>query len=124
VLYFAPLVYLQNKELIDNQLNHTAEVLKQQSTQLRDASAQSLSRASETARSYAGDYGSQVQNLIGTAKAKTTQTYNQATGQATGSNKTVTETKPVAHNDFPAAPKEEPIGSAQVPEPVPAVPAL
>jgi hypothetical protein len=119
VLYFAPLVYLQNKELIDAQLNRTAEVIKQQSNQLRDASAQSISRASETARSYAGEYGSQVQNLIGNAKAKTAQTYDQAAGQV----KQATSSKQVNHSDFPKAP-EEPIGTATVPKPVPAESAL
>ena len=127
VLYFAPLVYIRNKEFIDAQVDHTANVIKQQSNQLREASAQSLTRASETARSYAGEYGTKAQNLIGTAKAKTAETYNQAStfaAEKTGQAKTQTAPSAVNSNDFPSAPKSEPVQVPSKPEAVPAEVAL
>jgi len=81
VLYFAPLIYIKNKDVIDAQLNNTANVIKQQSSQLRDTTIQSFNSASETARIKANEYTHKAQDLVGTASRKTSATYNQ-TAQA------------------------------------------
>jgi len=105
--FLTPLVYLSNKELIDGHLNHAGNMINEQATQVRGLAAQHTSQATETLRTYAGDYSQKAQEMIGNARGKT----NGATSTS--------QTK-----EFPAAPKHEPTTAAppapatHAPEPV------
>jgi len=88
--FLTPLVYLQNKEFIDAHLNHAGNMINEQASQVRGLAAQHTSQASETLRSYAGEYSQKAQELIEQARGKT--------------NGTTAKT-----NEFPPAPKHEPV---------------
>jgi hypothetical protein len=90
--FLGPLVYLQNKELIDAHINHAGEVINSQANQVRDLAAQHTSQATETIRGYAGEYSQKAQDYIGQARGRT----NGAT---------------VKSQEFPSAPKNEPFPS-------------
>ncbi|KAF2675485.1 hypothetical protein BT63DRAFT_39355 [Microthyrium microscopicum] len=89
VTFLAPLVYVSNKELIDGHLNHASNLITEQTSQLRDLASQHTSQATETVKSYAGEYSQKAQEMIG-----------QARGRVNGSS--------MQPNDFPTAPKTEP----------------
>ena len=95
VTFIGPLVYAQNKELIDANLQNAGNVINKQAVQVRELAAQKTGRASETMKTYAGEYSHKAQEAIGTAKSK-------AAASRTGSAN-------YSKNDFPNAPKDEPI---------------
>jgi hypothetical protein len=97
-------VYVQNKEVIDGYLNHAGNVINEQASQVRGLAAQHTSQATETLRSYAGEYSQKAQEMIGGAVGK-------VNGIAPK-----TATKPVSNPalktaEFPSAPKHEPVAS-------------
>jgi hypothetical protein len=106
VTFLAPLVYTQNKELIDGHIDHAGNVINAQANQVRDIAAQHTSQASETLRSYAGEYSQKAQQLINEARGK-------ATNGSAGN--------PVETTDFPNAPKTEPAPKTSVPVAQPAI---
>ena len=96
IAFIAPLVYAQNKELIDANLKNAGDVLNKQAAQVKELAAQKTGKASETVKTYAGEYGHKAQEAIGAAKSKATAKSRSASA---GYNS----------NDFPAAPKGEPL---------------
>jgi hypothetical protein len=108
-VYLGPLVYIKNKEVIDAHLQHAGELVNQQATQVKDLAAHHTGRAAETARTYVGEYTQKAQGLVGQSRQKIPGVTNGAPSI----------TKPVKSDDFPAAPKEEPISHADLPKAVP-----
>lgn len=138
-----PLVYIQNRELIDGHLNNASNVINQQATQVRDLAAQHTGRAGEVAKSTMSQYSAKAQDLIGQAKNKTTGTTSSDSTTAssngpasTGTTSTGLSSEPlntsstngIKREDFPSAPQEsfpaapsaEPIRRTEVPtDPIP-----
>ena len=107
IAYIAPLIYINNKAIIDEQFHNISEVLNSQATQVKDLAGHHTARATETVKAYAGDYTSKAQNYIGSAKAR-------ATSPGTSSANTPLKSGPgdrpsYSSSDFPHAPKQEPI---------------
>lgn len=92
IVYIAPLIYIKNKDIIDAQLERTGSIMNAQTAQLRHMAAQHTGKATETMRTYAGEYGQKAQTM-----------YSQARSKATGAG--------VKEGDFPNAPNAEPKGS-------------
>ncbi|KAL9623525.1 MAG: hypothetical protein Q9160_002206 [Pyrenula sp. 1 TL-2023] len=111
VAYLAPLVYIQNKEIIDEHLNKATNVVNNQAAQVRSLAGQHTSRATSTMKQYAGDYGAKAQEYIGTARQKMpSPTLNKAQ-----------PAKSVDASAFPTAPTQDPAGTTKTePEAVPA----
>ncbi|KAF2092114.1 hypothetical protein K490DRAFT_53261 [Saccharata proteae CBS 121410] len=131
-VYLGPLVYLQNKELIDSHLNQANETLSQQASQFKDLAAQHTSRATDTMKTYASEYSTKAQEMMGQAKNKAAVGATQAketaatsaaqaqemayqakekaaatTSQYTGS--TGSSEPAVKQDDFPSAPAHDPL---------------
>ncbi|ETI25388.1 hypothetical protein G647_02161 [Cladophialophora carrionii CBS 160.54] len=111
VIFLAPLIYLENKEFIDAQLEHASHVIGQQTTQIKDLTAQHTSKGLESVKQYTGTAAAKAQDLVGTARQKIP---SPTTGKA-----------PIKENDFPSAPQTDlPDTNADVlqreTEPVPA----
>ena len=109
-IYIGPLIYMTNKELIDEHLKNASEVVNNQANQVKDLAGHHTARAQETVKAYAGDYSSKAQNYIGSARGRS-------------NSPEVTSSKPMANapvksepgsapkyspSDFPHAPKQEP----------------
>lgn len=97
VLFLSPLIYKTNKELIDGQLAHASEILNQQTKQVKELASHHATIAANTTKQYASDYSAKAQDLVGSARARSS------------SPTTVKKENVPAYKseDFPAAPKEE-----------------
>jgi hypothetical protein len=98
--FLAPLIYIQNKDLIDSHINNASDVINAQASQVKDLAAQHTSRATETVKSYAGEYTQKAQDMIANARGQTNGVTN---GVTNGS---------VKSKDLPTAPKAEPLPNA------------
>lgn len=103
VIFFAPLIYATNQELIDSQLKHAGEIVGAQTAQLRSVAQKHTEHASQVTRQYFDDYSAKAGSLIkgGGARAHQAQEALQSK-LAAASGKA-----PLKAEDFPAAPSEE-----------------
>ncbi|KIW66277.1 hypothetical protein, variant [Phialophora macrospora] len=93
VMFLAPLIYLENKEFIDAQLEHAGHVIGQQTSQIKDLTAQHTSKGLESMKQYTGTAAAKAQDFVGTARQKIP---SPTIGKA-----------PIKENDFPSAPKTD-----------------
>lgn len=103
VIYFAPLIYLQNKEFIDHHLNNASNVINEQTSQFRDLAAQQASHASEMTKSTVGQLSARAQELMGQAQDRAAQP-----DVANPGNLNPAKDEPernISGSDFPSAPK-------------------
>lgn len=130
-IFFLPLIYIQNRELIDGQINNASTMINQQATQVRDLAAQHTGRAGEVAKSTVSQFSAQASDLIGQAKTKagysdtTTTTGPASTGTtatpATSSSIDTSALRADSASASPALKKEDfPVAPAAVPVAVPA----
>lgn len=82
MMFFVPLVYKSNQELIDAQIQQASDVVNAQTAQLREIAGKHTTQAAELTKQYMGDYTVKAQEML---RGKT----------------------PVKESDFPAAPKDE-----------------
>ncbi|XMA16431.1 hypothetical protein WAI453_009222 [Rhynchosporium graminicola] len=133
VLFLTPLIYKTNKQLIDENLARASSVINQQSQQVKHLASQQAARATETTKSFVGDYSAKAQEIIGSARGRSVSPTASAKPaktepfSSTASSKTTKvepfnakENVPSAYKseDFPAAP----INSAYKVEDFPAAP--
>jgi hypothetical protein len=100
ILYLAPLIYINNQEFIDTQLDAANNMINDQTAQLKELAGQHTGKATESLRGYAGDYGAKAQELINQMRSK-------AIGQG------------ITEADLPSPPKED-IAETTGAEPIPA----
>ncbi|KAK3374444.1 Reticulon-domain-containing protein [Lasiosphaeria ovina] len=89
VIFFAPLIYKSNQELIDSQIKHASEIVEAQTSQLRTVAQKHTEQATQVTKQYMGDYTAKAQALIKGAR---------------GSEPTPVKSE-LSEADFPAAPK-------------------
>ncbi|KAI5463280.1 Reticulon-domain-containing protein [Mariannaea sp. PMI_226] len=92
VVFFVPLIYTSNQELIDEQINHITELVDAQTSQVKDVAQKQLDQVSALGKQYAGDYTEKVQDLL-RGKTPSRQVIVRPDGK---------------ENDFPSPPVEEP----------------
>src|SRR5215469_16929240 len=61
IVFLAPLVYVQNKELIDHHITIAGNTINDQANQMRELAAQHTGRATETMRQYTSEYSKKAQ---------------------------------------------------------------
>jgi ABC-type multidrug transport system fused ATPase/permease subunit len=105
-IYLTPLVYIKNKEVIDEQIANASKLINQQTNQLKELAAHHTKGATDTVKSYAGDYSKKASEYIGQSRQK-------ISGVNTSTNGSPSTVKA---SDFPPAPKEAPIAEAEVPK--------
>ncbi|EMR66945.1 hypothetical protein MGN70_009780 [Eutypa lata] len=92
VVFFAPLIYATNQELIDHYIKEASDVVNSQSEQLRQVASKHTSQAAELSKQYVGDYTAKAQQLI--------------RGRSASPEATQKTAPAVNASDFPPAPKE------------------
>ncbi|CAK7197408.1 hypothetical protein SEUCBS139899_000054 [Sporothrix eucalyptigena] len=112
ILFFAPLVYKTNKELIDDQLKQASDLVNAQTNQLREVANKHTSHATEITKQYMGDYTAKAQQMLGgrSAPIATPKPATSSVPSAVASAPAAPTTEPVPkyeETDFPAAPKED-----------------
>ena len=105
VMYLAPLIYITNKELIDNQISKASNIANSQAHQVKNIAAHHTARATETAKQYAGDYSAKASEYIGSAKSTIS---SKTTGNAPLKSEPGVPPTTYSSEDFPHAPKQEP----------------
>ncbi|OTB06332.1 hypothetical protein M426DRAFT_115660 [Hypoxylon sp. CI-4A] len=94
LLFFVPLVYATNQELIDHYLKEASDVINSQTHQLRQVAGKHTAQATEITKQYMGDYTAKAQQIIRGRSASPEVTARAA---------------PQTHlkdSDFPSAPRE------------------
>ncbi|KAL2158883.1 hypothetical protein VTH06DRAFT_2913 [Thermothelomyces fergusii] len=91
-LFFVPLIYTTNKELIDKQLKHASDVVNAQTSQLRIVAQKHTAQATQVTKQYVGDYTAKAQALITGARHHAEQPL---------------KATPIKETDFPTPPKED-----------------
>lgn len=109
-VFFVPLVYTSNQELIDEQLHHASELINSQTAQVRDVASKQMEQVSAIGKQYAGDYSGKVHDLL---------RGNHGSRQKI---EKPTKASPVVQEpEFPSPPTEDPIKSDAAPQiPTPA----
>jgi len=113
VIFLGPLIYLENKEMIDAQLQNAGNVIGHQTSQIKDLTAQHTSKGLDTVKQYTGTATAKAQELVGSARQRIPQPATNTTGttgttsstSTTGTNGT--SKAPFPENDFPSAPKTD-----------------
>lgn len=100
VMYLTPLIYLNNKQLIDSHLEHATNVVGSQAAQVRSLAGEHAGKATETIKGYAGDYTNKAQSMIGNATGRTSPEAGLKSGPG--------DAPKYKSSDFPHAPKQEP----------------
>ncbi|KAI1619150.1 Reticulon-domain-containing protein [Exophiala viscosa] len=111
VIFLGPLIYLENKGLIDAQLENASNVIGHQTSQIKDLTAQHTSKGLDTVKQYTGTATAKAQEFVGSARQKIPQPATGTTstnGSTTGpTGPTGTGKAPFQENDFPSAPKTD-----------------
>lgn len=115
IAYIGPLVYISNREIIDEQIANLQAIISSQTNQLKDLAGERTSHATGLVKQYVGDYSSKAQEYIGRRSASPEMSKVEPAPV-----KTEPVVEPVIKTeDFPEAPKIEPV--AQVVESVESV---
>lgn len=63
-LFFVPLIYTSNQELIDHHIKQVGDIMQTQTHQLREATLKSTNQATQITKQYMGDYRAKAQQMI------------------------------------------------------------
>lgn len=105
--YFGPLVYITNREVIDEQISNAQAIISSQTDQLKDMAGERTSHATGLMKQYVSEYSSKAQEYIGRGSTSPEMTKVP----------TPVKTEPVQEpkiktEDFPEAPKVEPVAQS------------
>ncbi|KAH7047606.1 Reticulon-domain-containing protein [Macrophomina phaseolina] len=119
VVYMGPLIYIQNKEEIDEYLRHTEQLLNEQTNQFKELASQHSTRAQKQLKVYADEYSSKAQEMIGQAKSKAFPARSRPTTPAAPSAAAHSSAAPEMTQEKAPVPAEESdiASKVQVPEP-------
>lgn len=98
-----PLIYKTNKELIDAQIAQASSIVNQQTQQVKELASHHAARAAETTKTYASDYSSKAQEMISSARGRS----SSPAVEKKASPVLKENTPAFKSEDFPAAPKED-----------------
>lgn len=107
-IYLGPLIYMTNKDLIDDHVTNASNIVSSQATQVKDLAGHHTTRASETVKAYAGDYSAKAQDYIGNARGRSTSpevASSKPKSNAPLKSEPGSEPK-YSSSDFPHAPKQ------------------
>jgi len=88
LVFFVPLVYTTNQELIDHHLKNASDAINAQTSQVRSVAGKQAEQITSISKQYAGDYTAKVQDLLG--------------------NRSVSGSSPARAPEFPSPPTDEP----------------
>ncbi|KKA19760.1 hypothetical protein T310_6252 [Rasamsonia emersonii CBS 393.64] len=109
IAYLGPLVYISNREIIDEQIHSVQQLINAQASHVRGIAEQHTAHATGLVKQYASDYSAKAQGYI-----RRSATPEVAKAPASG---TTIKTEPVSpqpsfkQSDFPEAPKTEPVAA-------------
>lgn len=102
--YFGPLVYISNREIIDEQIKNLQDIITAQTNQLKDLAGERTSQATGLMKQYVGDYSNKAQEYMGRRSASP----EMAKAPVPVKPEPVSEPA-IKTEDFPEAPNAEPV---------------
>ncbi|KAK5134572.1 hypothetical protein LTR08_006358 [Meristemomyces frigidus] len=108
VIYFAPLAYIQNKELIDGHLQNAGNIIGQQTQQVREIASQQTNKAMEASSNTLKTYSARASEMVGQTKQKAVEKNILSPQTADQTEQTI------KGENFPNAPKEDPRSPANL----------
>ncbi|QGA14915.1 hypothetical protein EYB26_002571 [Talaromyces marneffei] len=114
IAYLGPLIYLSNREIIDDQIAQIQKLVNAQATHAKELANQQTARATGLVKQYANDYSSKAHEYIGNRRS--------ASPQVAKAPAPAVKVEPISPpkfqtTDFPEAPKTEPVVDAPELEP-------
>lgn len=114
VAYLGPLIYISNREIIDEQIAQIQELVNAQANHAKELANQQTARATGLVKQYANDYSSKAHEYIGNRRS--------ASPEVAKAPAPAVKVEPISPpkfqtTDFPEAPKTEPVVDAPEPEP-------
>ncbi|KAH1435766.1 hypothetical protein KXX32_007984 [Aspergillus fumigatus] len=116
IAYLGPLVYINNREVIDAQIENAHAMINSQAHQLKDLAEERTHHATGLVKQYVGDYSAKAQEYIGHRRS-TSPEATKAAGSVVKkepSAEAIVKQEPIPEpviktTDFPEAPKQEPV---------------
>ncbi|EGE78101.2 cwl1 [Blastomyces dermatitidis ER-3] len=69
VAYLGPLVYINNREIIDTQIDQIQQIVNSQATQVKEMAGQQTAHATHIVKQYVGDYTAKANEYMGSARS-------------------------------------------------------
>lgn len=110
--YLGPLVYINNRELIDSHIANAQAVVNDQAHQLKGIAGEHTANATGMMKQYVDDYSAKAQEYMGRSPSPKA---TKARDHAHAAPKPVPAASNIKTSDFPDAPKVEPIATATAP---------
>ncbi|KAI0843213.1 Reticulon-domain-containing protein [Hypoxylon sp. FL0890] len=95
LLFFVPLIYTTNQELVDHYIKQASDVVNSQTEQLRQVASRQTAQATEITKQYMGDYTAKAQQML-RGRSASPETTSKSAPQTS-----------LKDSDFPQAPKED-----------------
>ncbi|PLB50058.1 hypothetical protein P170DRAFT_473633 [Aspergillus steynii IBT 23096] len=113
IAYFGPLVYMDNREVIDAQIEHVQGIVESQAHQLKDLAEERAARTSGVIQQYLNDYSAKAQGLLPGQRRSASPEVAKVAPTPTPVIKKEPEPEPAfTSSDFPEAPKTEPVAES------------
>ncbi|KAL1977312.1 hypothetical protein VTN31DRAFT_171 [Thermomyces dupontii] len=121
VAYLGPLIYISNREIVDEQIAEIQKLIDAQTSQARELANQYASQASGAVKGYANDYTSKAQDYIRRSASPVAARIKKEPSPEPPSAAPAKEQpeQPATEPVFPNVPKTEPVEPAAAAEPVP-----
>ncbi|MCJ1477400.1 hypothetical protein MMC13_006071 [Lambiella insularis] len=81
VIYFAPLIYINNREIIDHHVANASNVVNSQASQMKDLAGHHTARLTETVKAQTSTYSAKAQEYMGTARDRSAEALGNAKAQ-------------------------------------------
>jgi hypothetical protein len=102
--YLGPLVYVSNKEFIDEQVEGIQEIINAQTAQVKEMAESQTAHATGMVKQYVSEYRSKAHDYVVATRSR------QASPEAEIKREPRAEREPgVQQYDFPQAPRDEPV---------------
>ncbi|KLJ11039.1 hypothetical protein EMPG_13677 [Blastomyces silverae] len=69
VAYLGPLIYINNREIIDTQIDQIQQIVNSQATQVKEMAGQQTAHATHIVKQYVGDYTAKANEYMGSARS-------------------------------------------------------
>ncbi|KAL5344163.1 Reticulon-domain-containing protein [Aspergillus crustosus] len=116
IAYLGPLIYINNRELIDGQIENLQKTVNSQANQLKGIAEERTSQATGAVKQYVGDYSSKAQEYIGRRSASPEASKVSPVVKREPEPEAVVKSEPapavLQTPDFPEAPKDEPVAQS------------
>lgn len=108
IAYIGPLVYISNREIIDEQIAEVQKLINAQANHAKELAGQQTARATGLVKHYANDYSSKAHEYIGNRRSASPEVAKAPAVKAEPVSPPKFQT-----TDFPEAPKTEPVAATE-----------